>query len=197
VYAICYFFKLSCFNWIFLETAENCTPLLFHQNVDGSPYFNRSWETFKAGFGSTTSNYWLGNEMLHQLTKDGLYKARFDLQQLSSGTWYWAEYSTFVVDSEATKYRLTVGGYSGDAGDAMTRHNGRKFTTFDRDNDNAASKNCAGVRNGGFWYKNCGPARIHSSHATDHIDKNFGWEKLPDDGTDGQLQTSRGWLMCR
>jgi len=122
------------------------------QNIDGSVYFDRSWETFKTGFGIRTCNYWLGNELIHQLTKDGQYKVRFDLQAEASGKWYWAEYSTFIVDSEETKYRLTVDGYSGNAGHAMGRHNGMMFTTFDSDND-IKKQNCAIVRGGGFWWK--------------------------------------------
>jgi len=127
--------------------------------------------------------------MLHQLTKDGLYKARFDLQQLSSGTWYWAEYSKFIVDSEATKYQLTIGGYSGEAGDALTTHSGMKFTTLDSDND-VAGTNCAVERGGGFWWKKCGPAHITASQDGD---KSFEWKRLLGSK---DLQTSRGWLMC-
>ena len=96
---------------------------------------------FKSGFGGKSYNYWLGNELLHQLTKDGLYKLRLDIQMLATGQWYWAEYSTFIVDSEATKYTLTVSDYSGNAGDAMAQHNNMKFSTFDSDNDISAAKN--------------------------------------------------------
>ncbi|KAK2084802.1 hypothetical protein P7K49_037835 [Saguinus oedipus] len=39
-------------------------------------------------------------------------------------------------------------------GDALSYHNGWKFTTFDRDNDIALS-NCALTHHGGWWYKNC------------------------------------------
>ena len=87
------------------------------------------------------------------------------MQQLTTGNWFWAEYTTFIVDSEATKYQLTVGGYSGDAGNAMGVHNGMMFTTFDSDNDVSlvAELNCASHRGGGFWWKMCGPAHITAS----------------------------------
>ena len=153
---------------------------------------------FKSGFGSkicnSRPNYWLGNELLHQLTKDGLYKLRFDVQALASGQWYWAEYSTFIVDSEASKYRLTVSGYLGNAGDAMAKHNGRMFTTFDNDNDTKGRSNCAVTRGGGFWHANCGHAQVTTARGYGGAFNGFGWKYLPE--TEKKVQTSRGWLVC-
>jgi len=75
----------------------SCVPQLIQQNVDGSNFFNRSWAEFKLGFNDTTGNYWLGNELLHQLTQNGRYKLRFDLQvRRPNLTWYYAEYRHIV-----------------------------------------------------------------------------------------------------
>jgi len=138
--------------------AANCIPLLIQQNVYGSDFFNRSWAEFKVGFNDSGGNYWLGNDLLSQLTHNGRYKLRFDLQA-QNGTRYYAEYSSFAVLSEAYNYKLLVSGYSGNAGDALRYHNNMMFTTYDRDNDpwnNDASKNNCAVHNGGgFWYKGC------------------------------------------
>jgi len=87
--------------------AEHCVPLLVQQNVDGSNFFNRSWAEFKAGFNDSSGNYWLGNELLSQLTLNGRYKLRFDLQGRGRG-WYYAEYSTFRVMAETHNYSLQV-----------------------------------------------------------------------------------------
>jgi len=175
--------------------AGRCSPLLILQNVDGSTSFYRSWESFKAGFGSTTCNYWLGNELLHQLTKDGQYKVRLDLQATGSGQWYWAEYSTFIVDTEATKYKLTVDGYTGNANDAMNYHNGNTFTTFDSDNDHDHHGNCAVLRGGGFWYYNCARAHLTSAKGYHGLYDGPGWHHLPE--SNKHLQMIRVWLMCR
>jgi len=63
---------------------EHCVPLLIQQNLKSLDYdrdfFNRSWDEFKVGFNDIKGNYWLGNELLHQLTKNGLYKLRFELK---------------------------------------------------------------------------------------------------------------------
>ena len=187
---------LCIYHKSFVENAAKCTPsLLIQQNADGSAFFNRSWEIFRAGFGRKTCNYWLGNEQLHELTKAGLYKLRVDVQALDSGQWYWAEYSTFIVGSEATKYMLTVGGYSGNAGDAMGYHNGMMFTTFDDDNDDSADGNCAVFRGGGFWYKDCAHAQVNSATGYNGTFDGPGCLDLP--GSNGKLQTSRAWIVCR
>ena len=79
---------------------------------------------------------------------------------------YWAEYSTFSISDEVGKYRLTVGGYSGDASDAMVSYasvngisNGMMFTTPDSDNDYRSS-NCA-VNLGGCWHRQCSGSLIN------------------------------------
>jgi len=168
----------------------SCVPVLIQQNVDGSEsdFFNRSWAEYKVGFNDTRGNYWLGNDLLHQLTVNDRYKLRFDLQ-LSNLSRYWAEYSSFVVLSEASNYRLLVSGYSGNLDDALGYHNNMMFTTYDRDNDpwthsNPAYKNnCAVCFGNGFWHKTC--VLCHINGAREH----FHWYY-------NRLQTSRMWLTC-
>lgn len=40
------------------------------------------------------------------------------------------------------------------SGDSMAYHNGRSFSTYDKDTDSAIT-NCALSYKGAFWYKNC------------------------------------------
>ena len=143
------------------------------------------------GFGDPSGNYWLGNDLLSQLTANNRYKLRFDLQQRRSGNWYYAEYSTFIVLSEADNYELVVGGFSGNASyDALgEQHNNGKFTTFDRDNDRVSSYNCA-PSYGGFWYRNCGGCHVNGASSTN----TFSWSRLP--GT-SDLQLSRMSMQCK
>ena len=106
-------YTYTIYEFLFL-TSERCIPLLIQQNLDGSNVFNRSWDEFKLGFSDSRGNYWLGNDLLSELTHSGRYKLRFDLHGLGRG-WYYAEYSTFVVMGEHTNYKLHVYGYSGNA----------------------------------------------------------------------------------
>jgi len=136
--------------------AANCTALLIQQN-DGSGSMKRSWAEYKVGFGDASGNYWLGNDLLSQLTVNNRYKLRFDLQQRDTGNWYYAEYSWFKVLSEADNYTLQVDGFSGNVSyDAFGQHhNGEQFSTIDRDHDRELSGNCAAWHEGGFWWRNC------------------------------------------
>jgi len=84
----------------------SCIPVLVQQNVNGSTLLFRSWAEYKVGFNDTRGNYWIGNDLLHQLTTNGRYKLRFDLQARDNGSWYYAEYSSFTVSSEASNYTL-------------------------------------------------------------------------------------------
>ena len=168
----------------------SCVPVLIQQNVNGSKFFNRSWAEFKVGFSDTVGNYWLGNDLLSQLTLSRRYKLRFDLQ-LRDLRWKYAEYSSFTVYWESRNYELHVSGYSGNAGDSFSWHNGAMFTTYDRDNDLSTSKNCAMLLGGGFWYKDCGWCRVNAGRGRDDY---FLWYS----GQTGNLhlQSSRMWLMC-
>lgn len=46
-------------------------------------------------------------------------------------------------------------------GDAMALHNGRKFSTYDQDNDDHATTNCASLFKGGWWHANCHHANLN------------------------------------
>jgi len=133
-------------------------PILIQQHVDDSNFFDRSWNEFRIGFGNPSGNFWLGNEMIHNLTKAGGCKVRFDIQQQSTSQWLWAEYSTFIVDSETNNYQLTAAGFSGNIFDGLAAHDGGTFATFDRD-----VNNCVAAHPGGFWKtsSSCGDVRVN------------------------------------
>ncbi|XP_062604380.1 ficolin-1-like [Saccostrea cucullata] len=131
---------------------------------DGYLDFYRTWNEYKEGFGNVSKNYWLGNDAIYELTKNKDQELRVE-QQRFNGVKAYALYSTFYVGNEDSKYKLTVSGYSGTAGDGLTSfHNGMKFTTKDQDNDNYGS-NCATDFHGAWWYSTCHQSNLNGQYA--------------------------------
>ncbi|XP_019861251.1 PREDICTED: fibrinogen C domain-containing protein 1-like [Amphimedon queenslandica] len=127
---------------------------VFQRRQDGSVDFYRNWTDYENGFGDLTGEFWLGLSKIHRLTKEGSNTLRVDLGDFNNDTAY-ANYSTFSVSDGSTEYILTVGGYSGTAGDSLAwNHNGFRFSTRDNDNDRYGG-NCAKSHIGGWWYNNC------------------------------------------
>ncbi|XP_067260651.1 microfibril-associated glycoprotein 4-like isoform X1 [Chanodichthys erythropterus] len=127
---------------------------VIQRRMDGSVNFYRPWNQYKRGFGNVESEYWLGLENMHQLTRNRKYMLRVDLEDFE-GRKGFALYSSFSVDCECAGYQLSVSGFTeGGAGDSLSGHNGQKFTTFDKDQD-IYDSNCAKHFLGGFWYSNC------------------------------------------
>jgi len=182
-------------NNFVVDFAANCIPLLIHHSVDGSNFFNRSWAEFKVGFNDSRGNYWLGNDLLHELTREGRYKLRCLVQARSNSIVYVAIYDTFLVGDESSHYTLTVSGYSGNAGDSMSYHNGMKFSTYDRENDlvqNVYWEHCAQFLGGGFWYNACFRAGMT---VTTGRGAGFSWYGLPA-SVGKQMKSASMWLIC-
>ncbi|EDO49905.1 predicted protein [Nematostella vectensis] len=129
---------------------------VIQKRMDGSVDFYRSWDEYKMGFGDKNGEFWLGLDNIHAMTSQRGYRVRFDLEDFEGNTRY-AEYDDFRVGDETTKYKLvSVGTYSGTAGDSFSSHRGFPFTTRDRDNDNDNTYgNCAERYEGAWWYDNC------------------------------------------
>uniref|UniRef100_A0AAY4DJV0 Fibrinogen C-terminal domain-containing protein n=1 Tax=Denticeps clupeoides TaxID=299321 RepID=A0AAY4DJV0_9TELE len=139
---------------------------VFQRRLDGSVNFYRSWDGYKNGFGSTSGEYWLGLDNIFILSQRRRNELRVDMEDWQ-GNRVHAQYASFSLDPESFGYRLDLGGYvGGEAGDAMSSHNGMKFTTYDRDQD-VWEKNCAGHFMGAFWYAACHTANPNGLYIPD------------------------------
>ncbi|CAL4152422.1 unnamed protein product, partial [Meganyctiphanes norvegica] len=102
---------------------EDWTIIQRRQDVQPRVNFTRPWADYVQEFGELTGEFWLGLDHIHRLTSDTINELYIELQDWQSNT-RWAKYSNFAVGPAEDNYRLTVTGYSGDAGDAMQeRHN--------------------------------------------------------------------------
>jgi len=127
--------------------------ILIQQNFGESLFFERTWNELLVEQGHQSGDYWIGLETIHQLTKDGRYKLRLDMQS-RDGTWYWEEYNTFTVQDSSDNYYMTVYGVVGNTGadGSMYYQRNNYFSTFDFD---ASGSGCSSTYRSGWWYSSC------------------------------------------
>ena len=130
--------------------------------MDGSVDFYRGWSDYRQGFGDTSGEFWIGLETMHSLTQSRTYKLRIDLGDFEGNTRY-AEYSTFAISDEAHGYTLSIGTYSGTAGDALTIHNHRPFLTKDH-RGSGDSASCPVTHKGAWWYESCHYSNLNGQY---------------------------------
>nr|UKB92859.1 tenascin isoform X8 [Lethenteron reissneri] len=148
-------------GWIVVQRRQN-----------GLTDFFRNWKAYEKGFGDINDEFWLGLQNIFALTSQGRYELRVDLRD---GEWgAHAVYDHFSVANASGLYRLKVGEYSGTAGDSMTYHKGRPFSTVDRDND-VAITNCAISYHGAWWYKNCHRANLNGKYGDKSHSQGVNW----------------------
>ncbi|KAM6915437.1 uncharacterized protein FYW49_010301 isoform 2-T2 [Xenentodon cancila] len=56
---------------------------VIQRRVDGSVSFDRSWRDYRDGFGDLHAEFWLGNNHIHDLSTQGDYSLRIDLEDWS------------------------------------------------------------------------------------------------------------------
>ncbi|KAF7223482.1 fibrinogen gamma chain [Nothobranchius furzeri] len=150
---------------------------------NGALNFTKDWVQYKEGFGylspDDTTEFWLGNEKIHQLTISSALPMVLRIELVDwEGNKKYADYTMFRIGSEADMYRLTYGFYyGGNAGDAFdgydfgddpsdkfyTSHNGMQFSTYDRDNDRYPG-NCALQDGSGWWMNRCHAAHLNGKY---------------------------------
>ncbi|XP_051985247.1 tenascin-N-like [Xyrauchen texanus] len=148
--------------------------IVFQRRNTGKLDFTRRWREYMKGFGELTDEFWLGLEKIHELTNTPTqYELRFDLG-LGSERVY-AVYDNFKLASAKQKFKLTIGNYKGNAGDAMTYHQGGLFSTVDSDNDITLG-NCAFTHQGAWWYMNCHLANLNGKFGDNRHSMGVNWE---------------------
>ncbi|XP_067341371.1 tenascin-like isoform X4 [Channa argus] len=145
---------------------------VFLRRQNGKLDFYRNWKNYTAGFGNVNDEFWLGLSNLHKITSSAHYELRVDMRD--NGESAYAQYDKFSIAEPRTRYKVYIGAYSGTAGDSMTYHQGRPFSTFDNDNDVAVT-NCALSYKGAFWYKNCHRVNLMGKYGDNSHSKGINW----------------------
>jgi len=139
-------------GWIVVQNREN-----------GVQDFYLGWDSYVEGFGNLDQDFWMGLQLLHELTRMGNFELRFDLSDFDDEKAY-ATYKKFSVgDGDGYVLNFDKNSYFGDAGDSLEYEHQMKFSTKDKDQD-LWSKNCAQEFTGAFWYKDCSQVQINGQY---------------------------------
>ncbi|XP_061195994.1 ficolin-2-like [Saccostrea echinata] len=151
---------------------------------DGSVSFARNWIEYKSGFGNIASEYWIGNEIIHHLTRK-----RNSLLYITAthvlGLKFFEQYDVFSISDEENGYALRIGGAYGDAMTPIIPSlnlNGMKFSTMDKDQDKSwqsCSNDMGG--GGGWWFNRCHLALLTGPYGS--LTWAFPWKPIFMDGT--------------
>ncbi|XP_058821325.1 angiopoietin-related protein 1-like isoform X2 [Topomyia yanbarensis] len=156
------------------HTVEDGGWTVIHRRFDGTLNFNRNWAEYRQGFGNLQSEYWLGLEKMHQISRSGNYELLVVLKSFN-GTTKTARYDRFSVASEFEQYRLNLGRFvNGEARDSLSAINGMKFSAVNRDND-VGDGNCAITHSSGWWHKECFEANLNGMYQKGKVFKTMSW----------------------
>ncbi|XP_071836180.1 uncharacterized protein [Apostichopus japonicus] len=136
---------------------------ILQRRTSSSVNFYRKWNEYKNGFGIPTGDHWIGNDKIYKLTNQNSYQLLVENTN-KEGSTYHSRYGSFRISNERDKYRLSLGGYNGNAGNnAMGANSGHRFSTHNEDNDGSSTFDCAEKHRGGWWYPDDG-----STGSTNH-----------------------------
>ncbi|XP_052710351.1 microfibril-associated glycoprotein 4-like [Crassostrea angulata] len=163
--------------WCDMDT-DNGGWIVIQRRINGSVDFYRGWDDYKMGFGDPSGEYWIGLQNLHEITSQGKFILRIDMEFSSQN--YYARYSDFFIQSENSSFRLNFSAFlGGNAGDSLSLHNGRPFSTFDRDNDDGPrSLNCAIEFCGAWWYAGCHESNLNGLYQNTTYGKGINWKSI-------------------
>uniref|UniRef100_A0A3Q2YUI4 Fibrinogen-like 2a n=1 Tax=Hippocampus comes TaxID=109280 RepID=A0A3Q2YUI4_HIPCM len=173
----------DCSDYNVLETRKNGVYRITPDPRNGTFEAYCDMESFGGGWtviqqrldGSTreelwpvSGEFWLGNDHIHLLTKAKDMTLRIELEDFE-GVREYAKYDQFYVANDFLSYRLSISGYSGTAGNAISfnkhfNHDQKFFSTPDRDNDMYPSGNCGAYYSSGWWFDACMSANLNGKY---------------------------------
>ncbi|XP_067894106.1 tenascin-R [Heterodontus francisci] len=145
---------------------------VFQRRQNGLTDFARKWADYRVGFGNLEDEFWLGLDNIHRISAQTRYELRIDMRDGRESVY--AAYDRFYLSDSRNLYKLRIGDYNGTAGDSLSYHQGRPFSTKDRDND-VAITNCAMSYKGAWWYKNCHRANLNGKYGENRHSQGINW----------------------
>ncbi|XP_019894547.1 angiopoietin-related protein 2 [Musca domestica] len=147
---------------------------VIQRRQDGTVNFNRNWTSYLEGFGDLNGNFFIGLETLYYLTTQKETQELYIIMRDFEGVERHARYSSFSIGPPDQGFVLSIGGYSGDAGDSLGYNGGSKFATS---HDNYSHDR---PHKGGWWYREGGESNLNGDYlmGKTHLESGIVWESF-------------------
>ena len=133
--------------------------IVFQKRFDGTINFERTWKDYKNGFGDMEGEFWLGNEIVHQLSQQNTKGMEFLISaKRFNGETAERISKNFKIAAEQEFYEMSDISYESgypDLSSSTQKWNKMYFSTPDKDNDKLNTSNCAHTFCAGWWFNNC------------------------------------------
>ncbi|XP_043851578.1 angiopoietin-related protein 5 [Dromiciops gliroides] len=154
---------------------------MIQKRINGVIDFQRLWCDYLDGFGDLLGEFWLGLKKIFYIVnqKNTSFLLLVTLESEDKTSAY-ASYENFWIEDETNFFKIHLGRYSGNAGDAFRglrkedNQNAVPFSTSDVDNDGCrpacvidgqSVKSCSHFNNNtGWWFNQCGLANLNGVH---------------------------------
>uniref|UniRef100_A0A8C3YAN6 Angiopoietin like 5 n=1 Tax=Catagonus wagneri TaxID=51154 RepID=A0A8C3YAN6_9CETA len=154
---------------------------VIQKRIDGVIDFQRLWCDYLDGFGDLLGEFWLGLKKIFYIVnqKNTSFMLYVALES-EDDTFAYASYDNFWLEDETRFFKMHLGRYSGNAGDAFRgfrkedNQNAMPFSTADVDNDGCrpacfisgqSVKSCSHLHNStGWWFNQCGLSNLNGIH---------------------------------
>ncbi|XP_054830634.1 angiopoietin-related protein 5 [Eublepharis macularius] len=154
---------------------------VIQKRSEGIVEFQKTWSDYLDGFGDLSGEFWLGlRKVFHIVNQKTASFMLYVGLESEDDTYAYASYDSFWLEDEACSFKIHLGRYSGNAGDAFRglkkedNQNSFPFSTFDVDNDGCVPactlgeqpiKSCSNFsEKTGWWFSQCGLANLNGVH---------------------------------
>ena len=121
--------------------------------------FDLNWDSYKHGFGDVYKEFWLGNDLIHEITSS---KPHYILVfgRKADGETAVSKYGSFYIENDSESFKIHFNDTVLTNAESLTMSDynkgdldGMKFSTKERDND-LKIDDCAATL-GAFWHNEC------------------------------------------
>ncbi|KAH0625175.1 hypothetical protein JD844_033359, partial [Phrynosoma platyrhinos] len=174
---------------------------VIQKRTEGIVEFQRTWSDYLDGFGDLSGEFWLGLRKIFHIVNQKTASFMLYVGLESEDDMYaYASYDNFWLEDELCSFKIHLGRYSGNAGDAFRGYrkednqNTLPFSTFDVDNDGCnpvcsfqekSIKSCSNFSaKTGWWFSQCGLANLNGIHRVTRrmLSTGIRWETWTMDG---------------